>query len=172
MEKWLQDFRYSIEIGFGIFLLAGGSAILIALLTVSFQAVRAAMSNPADAFAVNNKKLKNPQMLKNYFKIAIRNFQRYFGYTIINVAGLAVGLATVIFILLWVTDELSYDSFHKNKSTLYRVWHNATYSDGSIKTFPSTPAPLAPTAKVEIPEIENAVRIDWGSSLLFEYEHL
>jgi len=49
MEKWLQDFQYSIEIGFGIFLLAGGSAILIALLTVSFQAIRAAMSNPADA---------------------------------------------------------------------------------------------------------------------------
>jgi len=49
MEKWLQDFQYSIEIGFGIFLLAGASAILIALLTVSFQAIRAAMSNPADA---------------------------------------------------------------------------------------------------------------------------
>jgi putative ABC transport system permease protein len=49
MEKWLDDFQYSIQIGFGIFLLAGGSAILIALLTVSFQAIRAAMNNPADA---------------------------------------------------------------------------------------------------------------------------
>jgi putative ABC transport system permease protein len=82
-------------------------------------------------------------MIKNYFNIAVRNFRRYFGYTMINVAGLAVGLATAIFILLWVADELSYDSFHENKNTLYRVWHNANYSDGSIKTFPSTPAPLA-----------------------------
>ena len=57
-------------------------------------------------------------MLKNYFNIAIRNFRRYLGYTIINVAGLAVGLATAIFILLWVADEVSYDSFHKNKNTL------------------------------------------------------
>ncbi len=109
-------------------------------------------------------------MLKNYFNIAIRNFRRYLGYTMINVAGLAVGLATVIFILLWVTDEMSYDSFHKNKDTLYRVWHNAHYSDGSIKTFPSTPAPLGPAAKSEIPEIEYATRMDWGSELLFEYE--
>ncbi len=109
-------------------------------------------------------------MLKNYFNIAIRNFRRYFGYTMINVAGLAVGLATAIFILLWVADEVSYDSFHKNKNTLYRVWHNAHYSDGSIKTFPSTPAPLGPAAKSEIPEIEYATRMDWGSELLFEHE--
>jgi len=109
-------------------------------------------------------------MLKNYFNIAIRNFRRYFGYTIISVAGLAVGLATAIFILLWVSDETSYDSFHKNKSTLYRVWHNAQYSDGSIKTFPSTPAPLGPAAKSAIPEIEYATRMDWGSELLFEHE--
>jgi putative ABC transport system permease protein len=109
-------------------------------------------------------------MLKNYFNVAVRNFRRYFGYTIINVAGLAVGLATAIFILLWVADEMAYDSFHENKSTLYRVWHHATYSDGSIKTYPSTPAPLAPTAKAEIPEIENAIRMDWGASLLFEYK--
>ncbi|HZB12212.1 MAG TPA: ABC transporter permease, partial [Chryseolinea sp.] len=110
-------------------------------------------------------------MFKNYFNVAVRNFRRYFGYTIINVAGLAVGLATAIFILLWVADEMAYDSFHKNKSTLYRIWHHAKYSDGSIKTYPSTPAPLAPTAKAEIPEIENAIRMDWGASLLFEHKN-
>ena len=109
-------------------------------------------------------------MLKNYFNIAIRNFRRYLGFTAINVAGLAGGLVTAIFILLWVNDEMSYDSFHKNKNTLYRVWHNAHYSDGSIKTFPSTPAPLGPAAKSEIPEIEYATRMDWGSELLFEQE--
>ncbi|HZI25696.1 MAG TPA: FtsX-like permease family protein, partial [Chryseolinea sp.] len=65
----------------------------------------------------------------------------------------------------------AYDSFHKNKGTLYRVWHHAKYSDGSIKTFPSTPAPLAPTAKAEIPEIELAIRMDWGASLLFEHKN-
>ena len=49
MEKWLQDFQYSIQIGLGIFLLAGASAVLIALLTISFQAIKAALNNPADA---------------------------------------------------------------------------------------------------------------------------
>ena len=49
MEKWLQDFQYSIKIGLGIFLLAGASALLIALLTISFQAIKAALNNPADA---------------------------------------------------------------------------------------------------------------------------
>ena len=49
MAKWLQDFQYSIKIGFGIFLLAGVSAVLIALLTISFQAIKAALNNPADA---------------------------------------------------------------------------------------------------------------------------
>jgi putative ABC transport system permease protein len=49
MEKWLQDFQYSINIGAGVFLLAGGAAVIIALLTISFQALKAALSNPADA---------------------------------------------------------------------------------------------------------------------------
>lgn len=49
MEKWLQDFQYSIDIGLDVFLLAGIAAVLIALLTISFQAVKAALSNPADA---------------------------------------------------------------------------------------------------------------------------
>src|SRR5690349_16646114 len=100
-------------------------------------------------------------MLKNYFKTALRNFQRHFGYTVINIAGLTVGLVTTIFILLWVADELSYDAFHENGNTLYKVWHNASYTDGTIKTFPTTPAPLGLAAKAEIPEVEYAIRMDW-----------
>lgn len=106
-------------------------------------------------------------MLKNYFKTALRNFQRHVGYTAINIAGLTCGLTATIFILLWVSDELKYDSFHKNNDTLYKVWHNSIYTDGSIKTFPSTPALLVPAAKEQIPEAEYATRMDWGSELLF-----
>ena len=111
-------------------------------------------------------------MIKNYFKTAIRNFQRHAGYTTINVAGLSCGLVSTIFILLWVSDEISYDSFHKNKNTLYKVWHNSIYTDGSIKTFPSTPAPLVPAAKEQIPEVEFAARMDWGSELLFAVDEI
>ena len=49
MKEWLKDFQYSIEIGFEIFVLAGVGAIVIALLTISFQSLKAALNNPADA---------------------------------------------------------------------------------------------------------------------------
>jgi ABC-type antimicrobial peptide transport system permease subunit len=109
-------------------------------------------------------------MLKNYFKTTLRNFQRHIGYTAINIAGLAVGMATSIFLFLWINDELSYDAFHKNKDTLYQMLHHAKYTDGTIETFTSTSAPFAEVVRAEIPEVEYAVRADWGSSLLFNYE--
>jgi len=49
MNKWLQDFAYRIEIGWTVFALAGGIALLIALLTVSTQAIKAALANPVKA---------------------------------------------------------------------------------------------------------------------------
>ena len=49
MNRWLQDFAYRVDIGWGVFALVGGAALLIALLTVSFQAVKAALANPVEA---------------------------------------------------------------------------------------------------------------------------
>jgi putative ABC transport system permease protein len=49
MKSWLQDFAYRIEIGWWIFALSGGLALAIALLTVSYQAIRAALANPVEA---------------------------------------------------------------------------------------------------------------------------
>jgi putative ABC transport system permease protein len=49
MNQWLADFQYSITIGAGIFIIAGIASITIALLTISFQALKAALSNPVDA---------------------------------------------------------------------------------------------------------------------------
>ena len=60
-------------------------------------------------------------MIKSYLKIAIRNFTRHKGNSIINVAGLAIGLASVIFIALFIQDELSYDKFFKDADQIYRV---------------------------------------------------
>jgi putative ABC transport system permease protein len=108
-------------------------------------------------------------MLKNFLVITFRNFSRHLGYTSLNIAGLTIGLATFIFIALWIHDELSYDQFHKNKATLYQIYHNAQYSDGSIQTYSSTPALLAETLESSIPEVEEAVRTNWGDQLLFTY---
>jgi len=57
-------------------------------------------------------------MFKNYIKIALRNIKKHKGYSFINIAGLAIGMACCILILLWVQDELDYDQFHKNRSEL------------------------------------------------------
>ncbi len=60
-------------------------------------------------------------MLKNYFKIAYRNIVKYKGYSIINVLGLAVGVAVCMLIFSFVTHELSYDAYHAKSTQIYRV---------------------------------------------------
>jgi putative ABC transport system permease protein len=92
-------------------------------------------------------------MLKNYLKVALRNILRNKIYSIINVAGLAVGMAVCILILLWVQDELSYDRFHENADQLYRVVFSA---DAERFRGEFVPGPLAAYLKDEYPEIVNS----------------
>ena len=81
-------------------------------------------------------------MLKNYLKIALRNIIRHKGYSFINIAGLAIGLTCCLLIMMWVMDELSYDRFHENKDTIYRVEQDQNYS-GSVYHVNVTPYPMA-----------------------------
>ena len=60
-------------------------------------------------------------MLKNYLIIALRNLRRHRAFSFINIAGLAVGMACALLILLYVQDELSYDQYHVNKDRMYRL---------------------------------------------------
>jgi putative ABC transport system permease protein len=109
-------------------------------------------------------------MLKNYLKTSFRNLLRHKGYSFINVFGLTIGLATSIFIFLWVIDELSYDKFHKESGRIYRVMNNFTYTDGKIETGWATPMQLGETMQAEIPEIEYTLRMSWELGQLFRYE--
>jgi len=61
-------------------------------------------------------------MLKNYILVALRNLWRHRGYSLINIFGLTIGLASTIFILLYVINELTYDQFHEKSDRIYRVW--------------------------------------------------
>lgn len=108
-------------------------------------------------------------MLKNYFKSSLRNLIRHKGYSFINIFGLTVGLATSIFIFLWVMDEVSYDRFHKNRERIYRVMNNHNYTDDKIETGWSTPPPLAEALHTEVPEIEYTMRITWNIGKLLRY---
>ena len=97
-------------------------------------------------------------MLKNYFLTAWRNIRRNSFYSLLNIAGLAIGLAVGILILLWVKDELGFDRFHKQADHIYRVnSHLGTGADAQVWT--EAPGPLAVFARHSIPEVAKAVRV-------------
>jgi putative ABC transport system permease protein len=106
-------------------------------------------------------------MFKNYCKTAWRNLLNNKFYSLINVTGLAVGLAVGILILLWVQDELSFDGFHRSAKDLYRVeLFGGTGASKQIWQY--TVAPLGPLAKKEIPEVQDEVRMTGSDFSLYK----
>src|SRR5215471_18766991 len=101
-------------------------------------------------------------MLKNFFKIAFRNLWHSKGFSAINIVGLAIGMASAIIILLWIQNEVSYDQFHEKKDRIYQVWNEAMI-DGRLSAWNSTPKILAPTLEKDLPEVEQAARLNGGS---------
>ncbi|HNO10835.1 MAG TPA: ABC transporter permease, partial [bacterium] len=97
-------------------------------------------------------------MLTNYIKIALRNMLKAKGYSAINILGLAVGLACCLLIVLFITDELSYDTHYANGDRLYRVYLNARVNNKDLVTV-TTNSPLAAAMMKEIPEVETAGRL-------------
>ena len=104
-------------------------------------------------------------MFKNYLKITLRNILKHRGYSFINIAGLAIGIASCLMIILWIIDELSYDKFHKDVSSTYQI-----LCTGFVENFPTTPIPLAPTLEEEFPEIIHATRLERTSEILIGYK--
>ncbi|MGD9345817.1 MAG: ABC transporter permease [Candidatus Aminicenantes bacterium] len=109
-------------------------------------------------------------MVKNYLKITIRNIKKHKGYSFINISGLAVGMACCILILLWVKDELSYDRFHENVDTIYRVTEHQYNSSGDYFPVAVTPWPLAEALKNDFPEVIESTRLRILAGLLVSYK--
>lgn len=97
-------------------------------------------------------------MFKNYFKTAWRNLLKNKFYSLINIAGLTVGLAIGILILLWVQDELSFDSFHKKTKDIYRL-ECFGGTGASKQIWSQMVGPIGPLAKLELPEVSDQVRV-------------
>lgn len=104
-------------------------------------------------------------MIRNYFKIAWRNLLKNRTTSFINIGGLSVGLAVAIIIMLWVSDEYSYDKFHAHLPDIYRIMQNEKQG-GEIATFQSIPGPLAATLRSEMPEIKYAARVSYPGQQL------
>lgn len=107
-------------------------------------------------------------MLKNYIKVALRAILRYKGYSLINVVGLAIGMACCLIILIWVLDELSYDRFHENANHIYRVEQDQHYS-GRTFHVNVTPYPMAEGCTAEIPDVVDATPFPFAGTLLLRH---
>ncbi|MBD0296440.1 MAG: ABC transporter permease [Flavisolibacter sp.] len=98
-------------------------------------------------------------MLKNYFKIAWRNLMKSKIFSFINIFGLATGLTCCMLISLYLYNELSYDTYHKNIDRLYQLGTTFMKKGEKGERTPNTPAPMAQAMKQEFPEIGDATRI-------------
>ncbi|MGH7451343.1 MAG: ABC transporter permease, partial [bacterium] len=108
-------------------------------------------------------------MLKNYLKIAFRNLVKNKTYALINIAGLAIGMACCVLILFYVYDELSYDRHHENAERIYRL--TASYPTTG-KHWACIGPPVGPALKAAIPEIEQVARFKFsdGNRPFLRYE--
>ncbi|MBV9987701.1 MAG: ABC transporter permease [Chitinophagaceae bacterium] len=97
-------------------------------------------------------------MLRNIFKVALRNLLKRRSYTLINVAGLATGMAACLLIALFVRSELSYDRQHEKGENIYRISLDRIYP-GRTTAYAIIPQSIGAAAKAEMPEVEESVRL-------------
>lgn len=115
-------------------------------------------------------------MFRNYLSVALRNLRRHPAYSLINIAGLAIGMATCILILLYIQDELSYDRYHPHADRVYRIVDDIESGGQTVQTAGS-PTGWGPALKRDFPEIELVVRlrgtesawlVDLGNTIYYE----
>lgn len=95
-------------------------------------------------------------MFQNYLKVAFRKMMRQKIFSLINIAGLAIGMAICILIFLWVQDELNYDRFHENANNIYRIVMN---DQNYGVRWPVVSIPVGPALEQDFPEVLDSVRI-------------
>ena len=108
-------------------------------------------------------------MLKNLFKVALRNIGKDRIYSLLNILGLTLGITCSLFLFLYLLDELSYDQFHPQKDRIYRVVTDFTETDNQF-TWPSGQIPLAQELAENYADVEHAVRFIGAGRELFENE--
>lgn len=112
-------------------------------------------------------------MIQNYFKIAWRNLNKHKLFSLVNICGLAIGVAAFWIIALYVKDELSYDHYNDKADRIFRVVQHGKWSTGSFD-LAITSAPYAPALKTDYPEVEDAIRIDMegGGKIIYNEKQI
>ncbi len=108
----------------------------------------------------------NPDMLRNYLTIALRNLWKHKTFTAINAAGLALGIATSVLILEYVSFERSYDSFHRQATDTYRIQYNQQNDNGAVTAKATTSASVGRGLRGAFPEINSVLRFHRSNALL------
>jgi len=109
-------------------------------------------------------------MFKNYLKIAWRNLVKNKAYSIINIGGLALGMAVTLIIGLWMQDELSHDDYFMNKERIAQVYQSQTFN-GETGTGPAIPRPLEKAMRDEFADnFEYLVMSSWNFDQYLKYE--
>jgi putative ABC transport system permease protein len=106
-------------------------------------------------------------MLKNYLKTALRSIWKNRSFSILNILGLAIGIACASFIFLYVEDEVSFNHNFKKRDNIYRIIENQVTD--KIFTWEGTPDPMAASIKKDIPGIRNTFRMNMESKELFSF---
>src|SRR6185503_4541716 len=101
-------------------------------------------------------------MLKNYLLVALRNFWKNKVFSLINIAGLSIGISAALVIYLIVHYEFSFEKFHKDRDRIYRVVTNMHFPDQDFKNA-GVPGTLPPAVRSEIPGIERST-VFWGGN--------
>jgi putative ABC transport system permease protein len=107
---------------------------------------------------VENTLFWEASMFKSYLKTGWRNMKRQKGYSVINISGLALGMACSILIVFYIHHELSFDRFHENSERIFRVVVDATLSQSHV-VVPAAQMPFGPTLARDYPEVAAAVRV-------------
>ena len=109
-------------------------------------------------------------MLKNYFKVGLRNIFRFKLYNFINILGLAFSFSCCVLVILFMNDELSFDKFHQKKDYIYRVSMSMQFGEDTVPVFP--PAPLGPSLMASYTRVENYFRLRCSNEpILIEKEN-
>ena len=95
-------------------------------------------------------------MIKHYIKVAIRLIKRSFLFSSINMLGFVLGMTAAFLIYLWIVDELTFEDFHRNRDSVYRVIAVDRKDGGEMKESAYTVAPLSKALREEFPQVENA----------------
>ncbi|MEO5582244.1 MAG: ABC transporter permease, partial [Saprospiraceae bacterium] len=106
-------------------------------------------------------------MFNNYITIAFRNLLKNKTFSLINIIGLAMGLAVFLMIMLWVKNEKSYNDFHVDKDRISAIMTNQIFGTNDIATFPAVPSLLASALIKDLPGIESATTTSWGENRQF-----